>query len=297
MSERIDLAAVELPPEGESPAPSRLRLVLALVALAELALAVTLARGGAASGAWCPGEGSSWGCGTLFRPRLAALGPTSVATLAVLGASLTLGAAWYLLFRGAGSRLARRGAPLLAALAGFALGIQLLAWRAQGALCPPCLGLASLALASAGLAAAVVRRETGGGVGASAATLALAFALTAPLAWWRGGALAVEDAGRIAAARAAGGSSGPRLLLFEREGCPYCQALLADALGDPTVLPLLERTRGLESVLPGDPRVEALSIPGAPVLVLVDEQARELARFKGHGSAAEVEAWLAGALR
>ena len=275
----LDLAAVELPPEREG-----LRLGVALLALVELLLALWLAM--ADGQGWCPGSASSWSCGTLFRPRLGALGPFTVAAVGALGASLTLLAAWDLLLRGRAAASAV-WLPLLGAGAGFAVGIQALALAAQGALCPWCLLLALLSAGVAALAAAATR---------GARVVALASALTllvvSPLAWWRGAALATEDQARRRAALETRGEAGPRLLLFQREGCSYCQALVPDVLGDPSLLPLLARTRGVELVGTADPRVAALGVDGVPTLVAVDADGRALARYPGYGPPAEAAAWL-----
>lgn len=277
----LDLAAVELPPPSEG---ERLRLLLALLSLVELLLALWLAM--ADGQGWCPGSASSWSCGTLFRPRLGALGPFTVASVGALGAGLTLLAAWDLLLRGRAAASAV-WLPLLGAGAGFAVGIQALALGAQGALCPWCLLLALLSVGVAALAAAATR-----GARAVALAAALALLVVSPLAWWRGAALAAEDQARRRAALETRGEAGPRLLLFQREGCAYCQALVPDVLGDPALLSLLGRTRGVELVGPGDPRVAALGVDGVPMLVAVDASGRALARHPGYGPPAEAAAWL-----
>ena len=290
----LELGELELAP---APPESPLRLWLAGAAGLELLLALGLWL--IEGSGWCPsiqggasgGEASS--CGTLFRPRLSRLGPVPIGGLASLGAALSVIAAWDLLLRGPAQRLARLELALLGAGAGVALGLQALAWRAQGALCPPCLLLALVAVGVAALAAALARREGAPGARGVALAGAVALALALPPAALRGGALAREDAQRRAAALETRGPAGPGLLLFERPGCPFCQALLPDALGDPLVLPLLARTSGLQRVGPDDPRAEALGIEGAPVLVLVDAEGRLLGpAFQGYAAPEELAAWL-----
>lgn len=290
--EALDLSTVEIPLEPNA----RLRMALAAVAGLQLLLALALVM--LQGSGWCPGGGGDaiWRCGTLLRPRLGSLGPINVSELAAVGSALGLSAAWDLLARGAERTLARFELAILGAGGALALAAQVLAWRAQAGLCPPCLLLAVLAALGAGLALALAARSEGGArVPLLAGLVALVVAV--PLAAWRGGALAADDEARRAAALSTHGETGPALLLFQRQGCPFCQALVPDALGDPLVLRWLERTRGLTLVEPDDPRVETLGIVGVPTLVLVDASGRQIGQpLEMYRSPEEVARWLQAGL-
>jgi hypothetical protein len=280
--------------DPDTPAPSRAgRLLLLVVACCELVLA-GLARA-TASGGWCPVEGSVFGCVAVSRPRVSQLGPLAVGDLGVLGASLAVGVAAVFLARGVRLPWARDGAIALACCAGFALGVQPLAWLAGGALCPTCFALALVACAVAGVAVYVARREARVDLRLPLVAGVCALVLTGGWAVWRGGVLQEQDRVRTQAALAAGGETGPRIVLVALDGCPYCEATLADVLGDPDVIELLESTRGLERVGPDDAR--AAGVKGAPTLLAFDADGAPLAEpLQGYPSLQEGYDWLQGAI-
>lgn len=270
----------------------------ALVALGAGLLELGLAFAARLSSAvgWCPLEGGAFGCGALLRPRVASLGPLDVADVAVAGALVTLGLAAALLARPGRPAVARAAALTTAAGAGFAVGLQALSWTAVAALCSLCLALAAAAVLVAACLALAARRAGVSPLGPALA-FGLALALTAGLGAWRGAGLAAEDAGRRAAVEAAGGERGPRIVLVASPGCPYCEGVRVDVLGDPAVLERLERTRGVEVVAPDDPWVEDLGVRGVPTLVAVDGAGQPIGDpLEGYRTPAEGRRWLEGVL-
>lgn len=252
-------------------------------------LARTLARDGL-----CLGEGGPFSCAALLRPRLGALGPASVSDLAVVGAALTLALALRaLLTRPGPPRLEAGSAAVPAAGVGLALGLQLLLVTAAGRLCLLCLAV----LGSAGAAAvtlALTARRRGAGLRAPALAFLAALVLSAPLAAWRGAALAGEDAERRAAVLAAGGEAGPELVLVSREGCPFCEVLLLDVLAEPPLFERLQRTRGLRIVPPTDPLARAHAGRGVPWLLAFGPDGRLQGRLAGAQGIEAVARWLEG---
>ncbi|MEZ6184339.1 MAG: hypothetical protein R3F62_04915 [Planctomycetota bacterium] len=160
----------------------------------------------------------------------------------------------------------------------------------MGALCPLCL-LVALGAAGAALAAsAAAWRGDRASLRRPALACALALAVTAPVATLRGRAIASEDAQRRAAVLAAGDPAhGPGLLLVVKPGCPYCEALILDTLGDPRALERLERSGGVSLVEPGDPRLEGIELEGTPTLLAPGRPA-----LSGRVDVDELLAWLDG---
>jgi len=240
-----------------------LSLALALAALAIFALLVE------ERFATCPGRGG-FTCATLVRPALRSLFFIPIAPVFFVGAGAQALAA-LLLLRKTRERFARDVARASALGAGFALGLQPLALLVTRAVCPFCLAALVLQLALALTFAKIARAE-----GARAAPLALAFlvalAATGPgaiVAGMKQRARDEEALARLAKLE----RSDARLVLLERDGCPYCEALLLDVLSEPHVLARLERT-GLarRSAKEGEP---------APVLLGLDQAGREVARETG----------------
>lgn len=252
-------------------------------------LARTLAQDGL-----CLGEGGPFSCAALLRPRLGALGPVSVADLAVVGAALTLALALRaLLTRPGAPRLEAALAAVPAAGAGLAVGLQLLLITAAGRLCLLCLAVLAAASAAAATLALAARRR-GAGLRAPTLALAAALALSAPLAAWRGAALARQDDERRAAVLAARGEAGPELVLVSRQGCPFCEVLLLDVLAEPPLLERLRRTRGLRVVAPTDPLARAHAGRGVPWLLALAPDGRLLDRLAGAQEIEAVARWLEG---
>lgn len=230
-------------------------LSLALVALALAAAAVGLRQ------TTCPAASGPFSCAAIVRPSVSALGPVPVVAVLLVGAATQALAAGLLLGRGAKLPFARDAAALAAAGAGFAVGLQPLGLLATGRACLLCLAVVLGQLLLAGALARVAREA-----GAARRGLALAFVtallVTGAFAFFRGGALRDRDA-RVRASLEAARRADGRLLLVTREGCPYCEAVLLDVLGDPAVLPRVERA-GLRLAAPGTP--EAQGELEAPVL-------------------------------
>lgn len=248
------------------------------MALAWVALQV------AEGGATCPDLGPGLGCAAVFRPRLARLvGPVTVTQVAFAGAMATLGLGFLLhARRGAPpAALARLGAVALGAGAGFALGLQPLPWAATGAVCALCVGLVVCALLALVLFLPLAARA-GASWRLGLVPFALALVAIAPLAARHGERVAADDEVRVARAREAGGSAGPRLLLVTQERCPYCRGLLADVLGDEQVVRVLQRSRGLSEVSLADARARGFEVEGAPTLLVVDADGRERGRLTGY---------------
>jgi hypothetical protein len=261
-----------------------LALALVLVALALHANAIALRQ------ATCPvADSSALSCAAIVRPSLASLGPVSVTVVLLVGALVQALAALLLFLRGARLPFARDAALVAALGAGFALGLQPLAFVVTGKACPTCL---AVVLVQAGLAVVLARVARGAGASSRphVVLFALALALTGGAGLARGVSLRADDERRLSALRAAERADG-RLLLVTREGCPYCEALLLEVLGDPAVLPRVERL-GLRRAAPGTP--DARGETEAPVLVGGSLRARgftpELSEYEPVLEAAEKKA-------
>lgn len=263
-------------------------LLLAAFALVEVGLAAwVVVLGGQGS---CPLSDSGFSCAALVRPRLGQLGPLSLAHLAVAGGLASLAFTQLAALRPLSAPLARWGPTVLSAGAGFALAVQAWSAAAVGALCPFCLGIALSACGVAAAAVGVAWRERRQSPRSAATGFALTLALGLPLAWLHGAGIAEDDAARRANVLAAGGERGPRLLLVVKDGCPFCEAMLVDTLGDPRVLERLAETRGVSLVRPDDPRLEGVALEGTPTLLAPDANLPPLA---GLASPEQVLAWLA----
>lgn len=267
-------------------------VLLAACALLEVGLAAwVVVLGGQRS---CPLSGSGFSCAALLRPRLGQLGPLSLAQLAVAGGVTSLAFAQLAALRPLSAPLARWGPTVLAVGAGFALAVQAWSAAAVGALCPFCLGIALSACGAAAAAVAVAWRERRQSPRTAAAGFALTLAVCLPLAWLHGAGIAEDDATRRASVLAAGGERGPRLLLVVKEGCPFCEAMLVDTLGDPRVLARLAETRGVSLVEPGDPSLSAVELEGTPTLLA---PGADLPPLTGLATPEQVLAWLEQAER
>jgi hypothetical protein len=219
----------------------------------------------------------------VFRPRLSRLfGPLTVTQVAFVGAMASLGFS-FMLNRTPPRGVVAAGLAGLGLGAGLALGLQPLPWFAAGTLCPMCLTLAALTVALL-LTALLATRGAGVSRAWGVGPLLVLLAVVAPFSARHGARVADEDVGRVARARAASGSQGPYLLLVTQEGCAYCQGLLADVLGDERVARALMRTRGLEEVPVGDPRVRDVDgVPTrAPTLIVLGPDGRERGRIPGY---------------
>ncbi|RMG07628.1 MAG: hypothetical protein D6731_23430 [Planctomycetota bacterium] len=253
----------------------------------------------AAAAGICPanGEGGLLGCDVLLRRRLIApWAGVPLTAVALLGSGLTvvlsvaLVAGW--LRRGAALGAAR----LLAGAAGFALGLQVFGPLATGRACPLCLGVA----ASASLAAVFFAVEVRGRHGLRWVwpVFALCLVASAGAATVTGRRIAAEDARRRAAVRSAGAAAaGPELWVVVREGCPFCEALLLDGLGEPELLQRLTAVRGVRVVAAASPAGQPFAREGVPVLVLRAPGGEELARLRGARPPEEIARWLDRALR
>ena len=242
-----------------------LLLALSLLSVALFALSVSF------HGASCPKEGGLFSCLALVRPSLSRLGPFSVTNVLVLGASLELLCALLLQKKSASPRFSRDVAFFSALGAGFALGIQPLSFLVTKKLCLLC----ELALLSQLLLAVSFAALTKESRRALLGCFLLAFAATASFALREGGARAQEDERRRAFLRGVE-RKGARLVILERAGCPYCEALLLDVLASSEVAPLVSQT--------GLARQEAAEGEGAPVLIARDGEGREVARASGFTS-------------
>ncbi len=247
-----------------------LRLLALLLAAALLAVALwALAIGARATN--CPLEASAFSCLALVRPSLRALGPIPIAPVLGLGAAVETVVALLLLARGARLPFARDAAILATLGAGFALGVQPLALLVASRACLVCL----LALACQ-LALALTLGKLAVATGARARPIVAAFAValvaTSAAAVIQGAAQRRIDEDARKALGHAERASG-RLVLVERPGCPYCEALLLDVLARPDVLPRVTKA-GLHrrAAEPGEP---------APLLLAIDAQGREKAREAG----------------
>jgi hypothetical protein len=237
-------------------------LALLLLALFALAIEERLAL--------CPG-GALFSCATLVRPPLRALGPLPLAPALALFAATEAMAALLLLVRDPKPRFARDVALLAAFGAGFALGLQPLALLVSRRPCLVCLLAVFLLLALAFLFSKIAQR---GGASSRASLLAFSLALVSSgaLATTKGLAQRKKDQDARERLRAFERKDA-RVVLVEREGCPYCEALAEDVLAKGEVLARLERT-GLarRSALPGEP---------APILLGLDREGHEAAREAG----------------
>lgn len=240
----------------------------------------------------CPASAKGAACVPLLRPRVAAIGPVSASQIALVGAVFAVGVCGLLAMGKAPSALIRGGPALLAAGGGFAIGLQALPLGLDSPWCPLCLSVVGVSNGVALLAVLAARKAAGG------ATASVAFAvvlvLTAPTAFWRGQALRTDDAARRAAVEAVGGETGPKLVMATRPGCPFCEAMLLDALGDPGVLDLLVRTRGVRQVREFMPEVKQhMQVPMVPALLLVSSEGVLIgAPLVGLKDSETVRAWL-----
>ncbi|MCA8923861.1 MAG: hypothetical protein KDD82_18770 [Planctomycetes bacterium] len=250
-------------------------ILLGAFALVELGLAAWVVLLGSQGGS-CPLADHGFSCAAVLRPRLSQLGPVPLAFLAVGGGLASLAFTQLAALRPLSAPLARWGPGVLAAGAGFALGVQAWSYAGVGALCPYCLGISLSALGAAGAAAAVAWGERREPPWRAALALALALLVTAPLAWLQGSRLAAEDVARRAAVLELEGPR-PALLLVVKPGCAYCEAMLVDTLGDPRVLARLSGSRGVELVAPGDPRLAQVELAGTPTLVCPGSRVTPLA--------------------
>src|SRR5258707_925547 len=146
-----------------------------------------------------------------------------------------------------------------------------LAWRLASLALALTLALAVTLAAQLALALAFSKLATLSGAKGPARAVAFAFALLATglLATRQGLAQRAADRDARAALARAERPTG-RVVLVERPGCPYCEALLLDLLARREVLARLAKT-GLarREAAPGEP---------APILLARDASGREVAR-------------------
>lgn len=290
----LDPEHSESPLAGQPPPPpaGRLLAVAAIVvALAELGLA--FAAHLFSQQGYCPievGHGSA--CAPLIRPRLAALGPISVSHLALVFSVLSTGLCGALAAGVASPAVKRVGAALLAAGAGFGLGIQALPAALGASACLLCAGVATAVIGVACFFWLAARDSVKLRVPLVALTLVL-LGVT-PLAALRGQAIKAEDEQRRLSVSEVGGADGPQIILVSRPGCPYCEALLLDVLGDPSVLDLLGKSRGVVSAREYAPEVRVhLKVPRVPTLLAVSADGKQIGEpLFGLQPVATVEAWL-----
>jgi hypothetical protein len=262
-----------------------------LAALVELVLA--FAAHLFAQKGYCPVElGHGSACAPLIRPRLAAVGPFTVTQFALAGSMLSIGLCGMLAFGVASQRARRLGAAILAAGAGFALGLQALPDALGVSSCALCTGLVSATLAVAVLYGVAARRSLKRHV--PLVVLMVSLLVVAPLARLRGLEIGEEDTQRRAAVAQVGGDSGPTIFLVMRPGCPYCEALLVDVLGAPEVLSLLEKTRGVTSAREFAPEVKVhVRVPSVPTLLAVSATGKQIGEpIVGLQPPTTVAAWL-----
>ncbi len=223
------------------------------------------------AGATCPTETGLFSCTTLVRPALTELGPLPVTPLIALGAATEALAALLLLARGAKLPFARDVAILAALGAGFALGLQPLPLLVVGRACLVCLLILACQLALS-LTLAKVAKDAEAPQRPIALAFIFALVGTTALATTRGLAQRrTDEESRTALARVE--RTQGRILLIEKPGCPYCEALRLDLLAQPPFLKALEKT-GLarREAGPGEP---------APILVARDASGREVTRALG----------------
>ena len=206
-----------------------------------------------------------------MRPALRTLGPFPIAPVLLVGAGVQALSALLLVLRGARLPFARDAAILAALGAGFALGLQPLALLVARRACLVCLAALALELALA-LSFARVAQEAGARARERRLAFFLALVSVGALSLAQGLAQSRKDeAARALLARSS--RPGARLVLVERAGCPYCEALLLDILLRPEVAPRLEKA-GLE-------RRAAAPREAAPLLIAYDRSGREAARREG----------------
>jgi uncharacterized membrane protein len=240
-------------------------LALTLTTLTLWALAIGHA------GASCPAEAGTFSCVALVRPALRSLGPVPLAPLVALGAATEALAALLLLVRGAKVPFARDVAILSAVGAGVALGLQPLTILVAKRACLVCL-LALVAQLALALVFAKIARTAGANMRAVGGAFFVALVTTGGGAWMQGMAQRRADDEASQALAAIERKDG-RIVLVERRGCAYCEALRLDLLARPEILARLRRT--------GLARREAEHGEPAPILLARDRDGRETARELG----------------
>jgi hypothetical protein len=282
--------------DGSPRKASRLFSVVALViALMEVGLA--FAAHLFSQQGYCPVElGHGSACAPLIRPRLAALGPISVSQAALVYSVLSMGLCGALASGLMPHRIKRLSAILLSAGAAFGVGIQALPLALGAAACLLCTGVATAVTAVAGFFWLAARDSVNGRVPLIAFSLVL-LAVT-PLAALRGQAIKAEDEQRRGQVSEVGGADGPQIILVSRPGCPYCEALLLDVLGDPTILDQLAMSRGVITAREYAPEVRVhLKVPRVPTLLAVSADGKQIGEpLLGLQPLEIVDAWLRSVL-
>lgn len=248
---------------------------LGLVAVSVWAVAIEANR------ATCPHTGA-FSCVAIVRPALRTLGPIPILSVFVLGSFTESFAVLLLRVRGAKLPFARDVALLAAAGAGFAVGLQPLSLLVVKRACLVCTLAAGTQLLAAFTLAQVASRLGASRRGPFSVFLAT-LVVTGGAATFQGILRAREDERRHEALRRLPHEHA-RVVLLEREGCPYCEALELDLLAEPVFLARLEKT-GF------DPREAPPGTP-APILLALDASGKEVARVEGFMESREAYASL-----